>query len=161
MKNKEANFLKFQSVGLLTPFFQMCLITGLFVITTLWAYSQYQKEGAVFGYPLAATILFAPIYEEIIFRGWVLSGLFKEYGAKRAIIGTSILFGIWHLKNIFYLEKSELISQIFYTSFIFSPLLSYIALKYRTIWIGVILHYCNNLFSWAQITLGFSFFLEN
>lgn len=43
-------------------------------------------------------ILFAPILEEIIFRGIILKGLLTRYGPKYAIIFSSIIFGLIHGK---------------------------------------------------------------
>ncbi|WP_324671010.1 CPBP family intramembrane glutamic endopeptidase [Hymenobacter sp. GOD-10R] len=39
----------------------------------------------------------APILEELFFRGLLLSGLLKNYSPRKAIIQSSLLFGIIHL----------------------------------------------------------------
>ncbi|MFV8379867.1 CPBP family intramembrane glutamic endopeptidase [Flavobacterium sp. LB3R33] len=51
-----------------------------------------------FSNPLSAigAILFAPILEEIIFRGIILKGLLTRYTPKYAIIFSSIIFGLIH-----------------------------------------------------------------
>lgn len=77
---------------------------------------------------------------------------------KKAIALTSVLFALWHLKNIFFLPPGALLYQMAYTGLIVSPVLSYITLKTRTVWPAVILHYLNNLaapFSWVILSLLF------
>ncbi len=43
------------------------------------------------------------------------------------------------------MTTADLTSQVLYTALIFGPITAAIALKTRTIWPGVILHYLNNL----------------
>ncbi|OHB17066.1 MAG: hypothetical protein A2734_01460 [Parcubacteria group bacterium RIFCSPHIGHO2_01_FULL_40_30] len=132
----------------ITPSFQILIVSILFTIYTLTAYLNYQDTGTMFGYPLSISILFVPIYEEIIFRGFILLGLMKYYSWKKAIIISSLLFGLWHLKNIFFISQisqNELIYKMIYTAFIFGPIMAHITLKSKNIWIAVILHYLNNL----------------
>lgn len=140
----------------ITPSFQIFIVVSLFTIYTFIAYTTYQNTGTMFGYPLGVSILFVPIYEEIIFRGFILFGLMKYYSWKKAIIISSLLFGLWHLKNIFFISQSELIYQMIYTAFIFGPIVAYITLKSKNIWLAVILHYLNNLLpSLSILVLGF------
>jgi len=96
-------------------------------------------------YPVRVSLFFAPIYEEIIFRGLILAGLMTIYSITTAIIISSILFGIWHLKNIFYLPKNQVIYQMLYTGLIFGPIAAYITVISGAIWIAVIIHQLNNL----------------
>lgn len=70
-------------------------------------------------------VFIAPIFEELIFRGILLPSWSKRYGVKKALIGTSVLFGLLHLNLIFlpyfflglffgvvYLRKKNLLSTI-------------------------------------------------
>jgi membrane protease YdiL (CAAX protease family) len=52
------------------------------------------KTGLLFGRPNSFYLetLFAPIYEEIIFRGVILGLLLKHYSLAKAIIFSSLLF---------------------------------------------------------------------
>lgn len=135
---------------------QIITVVALFVIYTALSYFEYQKTGTMWGYPLRISILFVPIYEEIIFRGFTLAGLTKFYSARNSIIISSLLFGLWHLKNIFFIPTHDLISQMLYTAFIFGPIAAYITLKTKNVWLAVILHYLNNTiapFSWILLVL--------
>lgn len=135
---------------------QIITVAALFVIYTTLSYFEYQKTGTMWGYPLRISILFVPIYEELIFRGFILAGLTKFYSARNSIIISSLLFGLWHLKNIFFISTPDLISQMLYTTFIFGPITTYLTLKTKNVWLAVILHYLNNAiapFSWILLAL--------
>lgn len=41
-------------------------------------------------------VIIAPIFEEIIFRGIILNGMLKKYSSKKAIIVSSLIFGLIH-----------------------------------------------------------------
>jgi uncharacterized protein len=90
-------------------------------------------------------VLFVPIYEEIIFRGFILGALLAHTSRTRAIVFSSFLFGIWHLKNIFYDPIPQVAYQVAYATLFIGPLFAFLAIRTRTIWPGVILHFLNNL----------------
>ncbi len=94
-------------------------------------------------------ILFAPIYEEVIFRGWILGNLKKRFSVKWAIGISSVVFGLWHLKNLFYFDAPDVVYQMVYAGLLLGPVFGYIAVKTKTIWPGVILHYLNSIGSLA------------
>jgi membrane protease YdiL (CAAX protease family) len=138
-------YLEFRSYRYLNILLQIFTLVALFVVTTLLVNSEYQTTGLAFGYPLSISLLFAPIYEEIIFRGIILFALLKKLVVWKAVLFSSLLFGVWHLKNIFYLDSYELAYQIVYTSLFFAPLMAFLTIKMRSIWPVVILHYFNNI----------------
>ncbi|MBI5543444.1 MAG: CPBP family intramembrane metalloprotease [Deltaproteobacteria bacterium] len=45
---------------------------------------------------LGAGVLLAPIGEELLFRGWILSTLRERWGRTAAIVGTAVAFTVWH-----------------------------------------------------------------
>jgi len=47
---------------------------------------------------LLAFVLVAPITEELLFRGWLLQDLKEQYGARRALVWSSLLFGLVHIE---------------------------------------------------------------
>lgn len=135
---------QFRKIGWLTPHIQILTIIGLYLATVGWSYFEYKQTGLVIGLRFRPSIVFVPIYEEILFRGLILGLLIKHFSNKKSILFSSILFGLWHLKNIFYLD-SQVIPQILYTMLFIGPLFAYITLKTKTIWPAVILHYLNNI----------------
>lgn len=62
-----------------------------------------------------------------------------------AIAVSSLLFGILHLRNIYWLETPRLVSNVLTTALVIGPVLGYVALRCRSVWPAVILHYANNL----------------
>jgi len=131
---------KFFSVGV-----QIFTVALLFAFYTLYLYFGYKATGTMFGYPLRISILFAPIYEEVIFRGIILIGLTRFYPVKNSIVISSLLFGLWHFKNIFFISTPELAHQILYTALIFGPVIAWVTVKTKSIWPAIILHYLNNI----------------
>ncbi len=92
----KTNYFKFSKIGVLTPTIQIVLLVFFFISTSILASASYQKTGLLFGYPLFYYLeaLFAPVYEEIIFRGFVFSIFLKYSATKKAIIYSSVLFGL-------------------------------------------------------------------
>lgn len=140
--------LTLKTIGFLTPALQIILICALFIATTIIQYGRYKKTGKMWEhYPVTPLTLFVPIYEEAIFRGIILIGLASIYSIFTAAVVSSLLFGLWHLKNIFLTPKKELVYQMLYTGLVFGPVMSFFTIATGTIWLAVILHYTNNLFA--------------
>jgi membrane protease YdiL (CAAX protease family) len=47
---------------------------------------------------LFALVLVAPLTEELLFRGWLLQDLKDRYGQRKALLWSSLLFGLVHLE---------------------------------------------------------------
>src|ERR1700743_1268560 len=137
--------LHFRRFGPIGPALQMTVVAALYVATTLLSAREVRQTGKMIGYAPDVWILFVPITEEVLFRGLILGALEIAYGPVRAVVVSSLFFGLLHLKNVFWLTDYQLIHQMLYTTLIFGPVTALLALKTRTIWPGVILHYLNNL----------------
>jgi membrane protease YdiL (CAAX protease family) len=137
-------FLQFRRFWVFSPPVQILIIAVLYVLTTALFAQQVRATGSMDGFPPDVWILFVPITEEILFRGFILKALETAYGKVWAVVGSSALFGLWHFKNIFWETPASLEQQMIYTAFIFGPIMAVIVLKFRTIWPCVILHYLNN-----------------
>ncbi|HEY1041751.1 MAG TPA: CPBP family intramembrane glutamic endopeptidase [Candidatus Paceibacterota bacterium] len=124
---------------------QIVAVVLIFISYTILAYLDYEKTGTIFGLPFRAGILFVPIFEELIFRGCILVGLTRYYSVKKSIVISSLLFGLWHFKNIFVMPIDDVVSQMLYAGLIFGPIVAYLTLRLKSIWPGVILHYLNNI----------------
>lgn len=76
----------------------------------------------------------APIFEEIIFRGIILNGMFRKLNSKViAIIISSLLFALMHM---------NLVQGI--NAFLLGILLGYIYLKTKSIHLSIFAHFINN-----------------
>lgn len=146
-------FFNLKNVGLLTPGLQIFLIALLFSLTVLLQHREYKRTGKTLQGRFQSTtfFFFCPIYEEVIFRGFILMALLTLYSIPAAIIISSLLFGLWHLKNIFIFTKKELLLQILSTTILLGPIMTIVTICTGTIWIAVILHYFNNLFASAAL----------
>lgn len=81
-------------------------------------------------------VIFAPILEELIFRGIVLEGFLKNYLPVKAILWTNILFGLSHLNP-----------WQFIGAFLLGILISWVYQKTRNLVLPVVMHMVNNLLS--------------
>ena len=90
------------------------------------------------------------LFEEFVHRGLILRGTSSVVGYRKAIIISSLLFGLMHLN----------ISQFFYAT-ILGILMGFVATMTRSIWPAVIIHFCNNfinvLLSYLETTKLSSF----
>ena len=76
--------------------------------------------------------IFAPVFEEILFRGFLLRSL-APYGKKFAIFASSFFFGIFH---------ANIVQSPF--AFAVGLVLGYVTVEYSMVW-AVVLHMFNNL----------------
>lgn len=142
------DFFTLQSVTFLSPGIQILLISILFSLTVLYQYWSSKKTGKMYGvYPVSVSPLLAPIYEEVIFRGFLLAGLLTIYSLTTAVIVSSLLFGLWHLKNIFWEGRKGVFKQMAYAGIVIGPILAMLTVWSGSIWLAVIVHYLNNLWS--------------
>lgn len=145
------DFLALKPISFLSPSLQIGILALLFVAMVLYQYRHSKKTGKMYSvYPVSVSPLLAPIYEEIIFRGFILFGLLTIYPLIHAAVISSLLFGLWHLKNIFWEGPAGVIKQMAYAGLIIGPILTAITIWSGTIWLAVIVHYLNNL--WAPIS---------
>lgn len=146
-------FLQFKKIWLISPTIQIFVMIIFFVFIAILGKLCLIKTSLLFGRPNSFYIetLFAPIYEEIIFRGIIFGVLLKHFSTIKAIALSSLFFGLWHLKNIFFIDTIEVIKQMAYTGLVFGPILAFITLKTKTIWIPTIIHYANNTLAFVII----------
>lgn len=79
---------------------QILTIVLLYILTTLGCYFQVKSTGKMYGYAPGVSMLFVPIYEEMIFRGLLLRSFESLYRPISAIIFVSVLFALWVFKVI-------------------------------------------------------------
>jgi len=129
------------------PFYIVAILVTL-GLTYFYQKQQYIKNGVVFyHYPWSLRVFFAPIYEEIIFRGLILYFITHYSTAHFAVIISSLLFGLWHLKNYRLQPKWASAYQIFYAGFIIGPILAMITIITGTLYMAILIHSLNNLLS--------------
>jgi membrane protease YdiL (CAAX protease family) len=82
-------------------------------------------------YSVISAAVYAPIMEELIFRGFFLQRMTYKWGVKRAIIVSSILFGLGH---------SDVIGAT-----IFGVIMCLLYIKTNSLLISIVVHALNNL----------------
>ncbi|WP_034670237.1 type II CAAX endopeptidase family protein [Ectobacillus panaciterrae] len=89
-------------------------------------------------YSVISACVYAPFMEELVFRGFFLNRLAYKWGVKRAIIVSSVLFGLGH---------SDIIGAA-----IFGVIMSLLYIKTKSLLTGMVVHALNNLIvSFIQI----------
>lgn len=149
LKLTYTNVFSLKKIGSFSPLHQIGIIIFLFLVSVCKEYYLAQILHQQRSYSFF-TAIFAPLYEEILFRGLIFVGLTKTFSIKHSFILTSFFFGIWHLKNLLILTPLEQLYQVLYAGLIFAPITLWLVLKSKSIWPGVVFHYLNNL--WAPIS---------
>lgn len=143
---ERTSLLDFRRAFGVPAWLQVVLVCVLWVATVLLTYAEYRRRGTVFGFPGPAfNVLFAPIWEELVFRGWILGRLVRRHSNAFAIAVSSLLFGLLHLRNVYWLDTAQLAGSMAFTGLVLGPLLGWVTLKARSVWPAVILHFANNL----------------
>jgi membrane protease YdiL (CAAX protease family) len=84
-------------------------------------------------------------WEEILFRGLVLGVILNmTQNVWWAIFTSSLLFGLFHLRNYWWADKKQLIRMCFYAGLIVGPLMGYARIITGDIYLGILLHFLNN-----------------
>ncbi|SDP50584.1 CPBP family intramembrane glutamic endopeptidase [Clostridium gasigenes] len=98
-------------------------------------------------YSMFVALIYAPIVEEVVFRGVVYKSIKRNYGGFKAILISSFLFGAMHVMNSFNnLSFSEL---IYFSIYFIMGIALGISYEYtNSIWGSIINH-----FIWNFITL--------
>ncbi len=113
----------------LLSWYPIMLVNAQFASDVL---SEPVTDSATSFFVLAVVI--APVLEEIIFRGLLFTRLADKWGINRAIIVSSVVFGMLHLDPI---GKS-----------IFGVMACVIYMRTRTLWIPIALHSFHNFIAW-------------
>ena len=78
-------------------------------------------------------VIIAPVFEEIIYRGIILNGMLKKYSPKKAIIVSSLIFGLIH-RNLPQGLNAFVLGLIIATVYYYT----------RSLYICMIMHAANN-----------------
>ncbi len=126
----------------------ICLyIFNIFVASLFASFLQYlgyqypTSENVFSGYSglfitLILTAVLPGICEEFLHRGVLLNGMVKQFGVKKALILSSLFFGLMHMNA----------GQFFYAT-ILGWFMGVIALSSGSLWGSIIVHFTNNALS--------------
>ncbi|HEY5730897.1 MAG TPA: type II CAAX endopeptidase family protein [Anaerolineales bacterium] len=85
-------------------------------------------------------VIFAPIVEEIFFRGFLFQGFRQKYGWVKGALISSAIFGVAHLDPVALIP-----------TFILGLVLAYVYHRSNSVWISVILHMLVNGFGFCSL----------
>lgn len=90
---------------------------------------------------LLSLVVFAPVAEEIMFRGFLFSSLRAKFRFRYAVVITSLLFGVLHLQ---FGADAPLLWVAAIDTFILSCFLCYLRERMGSVWPAVFLHAIKN-----------------
>ncbi len=130
------------TIGFSALFFSSFIVQGLSLLFPE-AYEAYVKAFAdlQLGSPLSfflAVVIMAPLFEEILFRGWIFDQLQRKLSVGLAVVLSGLLFGLFHL-NIFQGTFASILGIVLGLSLLWT----------NSIWIPIIIHLVNNGLSWV------------
>ncbi|NFE71823.1 CPBP family intramembrane metalloprotease [Clostridium botulinum] len=105
------------------------------VVKNSWFYDVMTKEmkNPIVGF--IGTVIMAPIFEEIVYRGIMLDELLVKYNYKKAIIISALIFAVIHLN---FVQLTD--------AFIAGIILGTVYCKTKCLIPCIIIHFLNNLF---------------
>jgi membrane protease YdiL (CAAX protease family) len=97
------SLFEFRKFGILSSTFQVLAVILLWLASLFLGYREFLNKGTFQGYlpSDAFSLINVPIWEEFIFRGFILGALWKNNPAWVVIGISSLLFGLRHLLNLF------------------------------------------------------------
>lgn len=140
--------LSFRAPGWASPFRLLCGYALLWCVTiAVEPLSSMLPQGRGIagsgGWLLVSSVLLAPLFEEIVFRGYVAGVLRSAYGGVAAWIGSAVVFGLVHI------TPSVAVNAAFC-----GLVLGFYYLRYRSLVLVIMLHAMNNLTACFLRTIG-------
>lgn len=107
-------------------------------------YGMYENS---FFWAFIFVAIIAPVFEELAFRGYLFNQLLNVTNARVTIIATALIFALVHFSFISILWI-----------FPFGIVLGHLRYKYRTLWLGMIVHFIHNF---LVLLLEYYFYLND
>jgi len=90
-------------------------------------------------------VLAVSFWEEILFRGFIYGGIFALASSTIwAVILSSLLFGLFHLRNRWWADQRQLVMMCLYAGLFIGPLLALLRLWTGDIYLAILVHFMNN-----------------
>lgn len=130
------------TIGFSALFFSGYIVQGLAMLFPE-PYEAYVElfENLALGSALSlfiAVAVIAPLFEEILFRGYIFDQFERRFAAiGMTIVASGVLFGLYHL-NIFQGVFASVLGIVLGLSYYWT----------RSIWIPIMIHFANNLLSY-------------
>lgn len=138
-----------EMMGITTRSMWFLLLLAVVLSIPFWL-SECFKVGSVLVYRRAfgtysySTLIKAPIFEEIYFRGILMSVLIKRFKPHKAIVYNGLLFTLIHLQLLFVIFNITVL-LVFLSIFLLGVSLAYVQYKSNNLHFVIILHFATNL----------------
>jgi len=140
-----------RAAGGFVVFYALLIVAGVLLSLLIPSFNTNQTQDLGFNnintssqnvLAFIALVLLPPLGEEPLVRGYLYSGLRKHFTFRRAMILTSLLFGLAHLE---FGNGGPLVWGAAIDTFILSVVLVYLREKSGALWAGMLVHFLNNL----------------
>ena len=122
--------------GAIILYFKLCQIIPLFLPVPDGFWSSWYDNPSNYFLLIISVCFFPGFTEELFFRGLVLRRFYSTYSPFKALIFSSVIFGLMHINPW----------QMITTTFM-GILLGWIYIRYKSIWLCMFLHALNNFIS--------------
>jgi len=151
------NKWKAKDLGFTKQFLQPSVAIAAFIFvvgTTIFRFITGTPEAIP---PLAAILVLYEtcFFEEFFFRGIILSKFERAMGQKKALIWSSIIFGLLHVFTdfIFPIMLGGDVTTVMVLQILSGLNFGIIYIKTRNIIVGIVIHYLNNYLAGIIVTL--------
>jgi hypothetical protein len=109
--------------------------------------TQLFDSAVVLPLTFLAIVIVAPLAEEIFFRGFVFAGLIRPFGVVGALVGSGLLFAMFHVQD----GSSALIVPAFAA---IGAGFAWIYYKTGSLWLSIATHFLFNLTSFVLLAIA-------
>jgi|GEM_PF-2783732 len=95
--------------------------------------------------------LFVAINEEVIFRGFILKGLLRQFGPVTAVLLSSSAFGLLHLLNLFEGGEPIFIGAQIISAMGVGSVLAVVTLRSGSLWPAIVIHFMVDVLGLAAL----------
>jgi len=86
------------------------------------------------------------LWEEVLFRGIIYgANLTLTHNTVVAIISSSLLFGLFHLRNLWWADRRRVTVNCLYTGLVAGPIFALVRLWSGDIYLCILVHFLHNL----------------
>ncbi|MDD5772665.1 MAG: type II CAAX endopeptidase family protein [bacterium] len=141
-KNPLKNYFSFENINYEIIIYSLAVMAGIYIfkaglssvirmpdwfISKILSETMKRKGGIYF--ILIEIVILAPIFEEIVYRGFILRGLIGNYGQKKALLSSALLFSFIHM------NPSQLLP-----AFMLGLFFAWLYIRLNNVVLGIIIH---------------------
>jgi membrane protease YdiL (CAAX protease family) len=122
------------------------LFEGLPITWSFFRWQIFDLSGDLPPNSLSLLISFPSIFEEMLFRGIVLTVFLRKYSERQSVVFSSVGFGLWHLLGLLVGGEPVWFMGMVVWAFVLGLFYGYVFVRTRSLLPPMIVHYLGNLF---------------